>query len=125
MAEERPASDVRDPAADDTPDVPDVTLGGYLREHGRPPAFEGCDGQPYSVDVAVDETGDPDFPFAAYFLFLRWSSTGQGIIGHIESGDVARGRTEAEARDAALALTLYEIKAELDATIARRSEVEE
>jgi len=125
MGPDRPASEVRDTAAEEVPDVPDLTLGGYLREHGRPPAFEGSDGQPYSVDVAVDETGDPDYPFAAYFLFLRWSTTGDGIIGHLESGDVARGRTEAEARDAALELSLYEIKAELDATIARRSEAED
>ncbi len=73
----------------------------------------------------MDETGDPDFPYAAYFLFIRWAATGQGIMSHIESGDVARGRTEAEARDAALELSLYEIKAELDATIARRGEAED
>ncbi|HEX7091680.1 MAG TPA: hypothetical protein VF192_16185 [Longimicrobiales bacterium] len=101
-------------------EIPDLTLGGYLREHGRPPAFEGSDGEPYSVDVAVDESDDPDFPFVAFFLFIRWAATGQGIMTHLESGDVARGRTEAEAREAALELSLYEIKAELDATIARR-----
>ncbi len=122
MAQDRPASDARDTADDE---IPDLTLGGYLREHGRPPAFEGSDGEPYSVDVAVDETGDPDFPYAAYVLFIRWAATGQGIMSHIESGDVARGRTEAEARDAALELSLYEIKAELDATIARRGEAED
>ena len=125
MVQDRPASDARDTDADEFPDIPDLTLGGYLREHGRPPAFEGCDGEPYSVAVAVDETGDPDYPFAAYFLFLRWAATGQGIMSHIESGDVARGRTEAEARDAALDLSLYEIKAELDAAIRRHSEAED
>lgn len=122
MGQDRPASDERDTAADE---IPDLTLGGYLREHGRPPAFEGSDGEPYSVDVAVDETGDPDFPFVAFFLFIRWAATGQGIMSHIESDDVARGRTEAEARDAALELSLYEIKAELDAAIARRREAED
>jgi hypothetical protein len=109
-----------DAGAPPADEIPDLTLGGYLREHGRPPAFEGSDGEPYSVDVAVDESDDPDFPFVAFFLFIRWAATGQGIMTHLESGDVARGRTEAEAREAALELSLYEIKAELDATIARR-----
>ena len=122
MAQDRPASDARDTADDE---IPDLTLGGYLREHGRPPAFEGSDGEPYSVDVAVDETGDPDFPYAAYFLFIRWAATGQGIMSHIESGDVARGRPQAEARDAPLEHSHYAINGELDATIARRGEAED
>jgi hypothetical protein len=41
-------------------------------------------------------------------------------MDHVESGDVARGRTEDEARRAAMDLSLYEIKAELDAAIERR-----
>ncbi|HEY8484741.1 MAG TPA: hypothetical protein VIL13_09035 [Longimicrobiales bacterium] len=104
---------------------PDLTLGGYFREHNRPPAFEGIDGQPYTVDVDVDETGDPDQPYAAYLVFLRWATTGAGIMAHLESRDVARGRTEDEARNAALQLSLYEVKAELDETIRRRAELEE
>ena len=36
------------------------TLGGYMAVHARPAAFEGSDGLSYSVDVAVDETGEPN-----------------------------------------------------------------
>jgi hypothetical protein len=107
----------------------DMTLGGYIDEHDRVPAFDGSDGQPYTVDVDVEqEAGDDvdsddvegDTPFVAFLVFIRWAATGAGIMDHLESGDVARGRTEAEARQAAMDLSLYEIKAELDAAIERR-----
>ncbi|MBX6365710.1 MAG: hypothetical protein IRZ00_17825 [Gemmatimonadetes bacterium] len=98
----------------------DITLGGYIAEHNRVPAFEGADGQPYTVDVDVEETGEPDRPFVAFLVFLRWAQTGAGIMDHIESGDVATGATEEAARQAALDLSLYEVKAELDAAIERR-----
>ncbi len=107
--------------APETPEHADVTLGGYIAKHGRVPAFEGIDGQPYTVDVDVDrldEAADP--PFAAFFVFIRWAATGAGIMDHCLSEDVARANTEAEARAAALELTLYEVKAELDAAIERR-----
>ena len=112
-------SDVISPGGGE-PALPDLTLGGYIAEHDRPPAFEGSDGQPYTVAGEVEETEDPDRPYAAFFLFLRWAATGAGIMEHFESGDVAYGATEREAHLAALELTLYEIKAELDAAIARR-----
>ena len=98
----------------------DLTLGGYLGLHSRPPAFEGPDGQPYTVDVDVEATSDPNRPFAAFFIFLRWAETGAGIMMHVESPDVAYGRSEEEARAAALELSLYEVKAELDAAIASK-----
>lgn len=104
-----------------TGEAGDVTLAGYTYEHERPPAFEGSDGYPYTVDVAVEETEDAVRPFVAYLLFLRWAATGAGIMGHVESGDVASGRTEEEARSAAGNLTLWELKAELDAALERRS----
>lgn len=117
-----PAFDLTDVlgAGDGGEAIPDLTLGGYIAEHDRPPAFEGSDGQPYTVAVDVEETGDPDRPYAAFLLFLRWAATGAGIMEHVESGDVAYGATERDAHMAALELTLYEIKAELDAAIARR-----
>jgi hypothetical protein len=98
----------------------DVTLGGYIDVHNRVPAFEGSDGQPYTVDLDVEETGDPDRPYVAFLVFIRWAATGAGIMDHTESGDIATGRTESDARHAALELSLYEVKAELDAAIARR-----
>src|SRR5687767_2355051 len=107
-----------------TPDAvgKDVTLGGYIEEHNRVPAFEGSDGQPYTVDIDVIEGDDVEQRYAAFLLFIRWAATGAGIMDHVESGDVAFGSTAEEARQAALELSLYEVKAELDAAIARRRE---
>jgi hypothetical protein len=116
----------------------DVTLGGYIELHDRVPAFEGSDGQPYTVDVDVvqdtarADTHAPDDAHArgdahagadayvAFFVFIRWAATGAGIMDHVESGDIARGESEEIARRAALDLSLYEVKAELDAAIERR-----
>jgi hypothetical protein len=104
----------------------DLTLGGYWKLHNRPPAFEGVDGQPYTVDIDTEATNDPNRPFAAFFVFIRWAATGAGIMEHTESQDIAFGPTEEAARDAAFELTLYEVKAELDGAIERkRQELEE
>lgn len=96
----------------------DLTLGGYLEKHDRPPAFLGADDRPYTVAVDVEATDEAEAPFVAFLIFVRWADTGAGIMGHIESGDVARGETEEAAREAALALTLFEVRAELDDAIA-------
>jgi hypothetical protein len=122
--------------AEDTPDLvrelggagsegpdPDLTFCGYVETHDRVPAFEGSDGQPYTVDIEAEETGDPDRPWAAFLVFVRWASTGAGIMGHVTSGDIATGATEDDARLAALNLTLYQLKAELDQAIERRREL--
>lgn len=100
----------------------DLTLGGYVAKHDRVPAFEGSDGQPYTVDIDTEQVEDAGNTFAAFFIFIRWAATGAGIMDHLESGDVAHGSSEEDARRAALDLTLYEIRAELDAAIARRNE---
>lgn len=101
-------------------EAPDLALGGYIEEHDRPPAFGGADGQPYTVAIDVEETGDPARAYAGFLLFIRWAATGAGIMEHLESGNVAYGATEEEARQRVLELSLYEVKAELDAAIARR-----
>ena len=101
-------------------DGADITLGGYIAKHDRVPAFEGEDGQPYTVDIDTEAVDDPDRPFAAFLVFIRWAATGAGIMDHCESGDVAHGPTEEAAKAAALELTLYDVKAELDAAIGRR-----
>ena len=99
----------------------DMTLGGYIAKHTRPPAFGGSDGQPYTVDLDVEPTGDAgERAYAAFLVFLRWAETGAGIMAHTESDDVAFGGTEQEARNRALELTLYEVKAELDHAIERK-----
>jgi hypothetical protein len=120
--DDAPAPDVMGSLTGATPDAlgKDVTLGGYIEEHSRVPAFEGSDGQPYTVDIDVIEGDDVEQRYAAFLLFIRWAATGAGIMDHVESGDVAFGSTEQEARQAALELSLYEVKAELDAAIARR-----
>jgi hypothetical protein len=128
-ADDEPPLDVLEAAAGAPPRDPseatDLTLGGYIALHERPPAFEGRDGQPYTVAVDTEATSDPERPFVAFFVFVRWAATGAGIMQHIESGDVASGGSEAEAHAAALELTLYEVRAELDAAIERRKELEE
>jgi len=100
----------------------DQTLGGYVAVHDRPPAFEGSDGEAYSVAIEVEETGDPGRPFVAFLVFVRWAATGAGIMGHVESDDVAAGDTGEGAVAAALDLSLYQIKAALDRAIERRNE---
>ncbi|HSJ10262.1 MAG TPA: hypothetical protein VK928_10120 [Longimicrobiales bacterium] len=97
----------------------DVTLGGYIELHSRVPAFDGADGQPYTVDVDT-EPDDDDDGFVSFLVFIRWAATGAGIMDHVESRDVGRGDTADLARQAALDLSLYEVKAELDAAIERR-----
>ena len=98
-----------------------MTLGGYIAKHTRPPAFGGADGQPYTVDIDTEATGDPGArAFAAFLVFIRWAETGAGIMAHTESGDVAFGSTDEEARNRALELTLYEVKTELDHAIERK-----
>ncbi len=105
----------------------DMTLGGYVAKHTRPPAFAGADEQAYTVDVDVEDTGQPGArAYAAFLVFVRWAQTGAGIMEHTESGDIAFGATEQDARARALELTLYEVKAELDAAIERkRQELED
>lgn len=101
--------------------APDVTFRGYVETHDRVPAFEGSDGQPYTVDIDTEQLGENEW--AAFLVFVRWAATGAGIMGHVTSGDVARGASEEDVRDAALDLTLYELKTELDRAIAKRTEL--
>lgn len=105
---------------DSAAEAADLTLGGYIAVHNRVPAFEGADGQPYTVDVAVEPPAVEGQPFTAFLVFVRWAATGAGIMDHAESSDIALGSTGDEARRGALELSLYEVKAELDAAIRRK-----
>jgi len=100
----------------------DSTLGGYLRKHERPPAFEGSDGAPYSAEVLVEEAPNDDGCYGGAVLFVRWSPDGDRPIGHVESPMITSGATPQDARDAVLALTLYRLKELLDAAIAVAAE---
>jgi len=114
------AEDRLNPLAPDG--VTDETLGGYMAVHGRAAAFQGSDGEPYTVAVDVDDSGAPEAPFAAYLVFVRWAQTGTAVMGHMETGDLVAAPTEAEAREALERLPLAEVRALLDEAIRRRSE---
>ena len=96
------------------------TLGGYAAVHARPAAFEGADGMSYSAEILADATGEAGRPYGAYLLFLRWRRMGaSGVEGHLESDFLGWGATEAEARAAVEAMSLWEAKAVLDALVRR------
>jgi hypothetical protein len=100
--------------------VDDTTLGGYPAVHGRAPAFEGSDGEPYTAAVESEAADDDSGDVVAYLVFLRWAQTGTAIMGHLETGDLARAASETEARAALEALPLARVKQILDETIRRK-----
>jgi hypothetical protein len=101
--------------------VADETLGGYQAVHGRAAAFQGCDGEPYTAAVETDESGDPDAPWSAYLVFVRWAQTGTAIMGHLETDDLVAAASEDEARAALDALPLSRVREVLDETIRARA----
>lgn len=94
-------------------------MGGYERVHHRPPAFGGTDGEAYTVATLVDDDPDQQGRFGAALLFVRWSTSGERAVGHLETEYLAFGQSP----DAAVAplrdLTLADVKAHLDRCIAR------
>lgn len=100
----------------------DGTLGGYLECHGRPPAFEGSDGCPYTVSLEVAREPDLRKPYSGYLVFPRWAETGGGIIGHVESPPLLRGYSREEVEEKLRALTLLEVNDLLQEAISRRHE---
>ena len=101
--------------------VDDSTLGGYAAVHGRAPAFEGSDGQPYTAAVEVERAEGASGEWVAYLIFLRWAQTGSSVMAHLETGDLTGAPSELEARAALEALPLGSVKEILDQEIARRS----
>ncbi len=98
----------------------DATLGGYVREHNRPPAFEGSDGEPYTVSAEVERTGNLIAPCEGYLVFPRWASTGLGVTGHVETPTIVSGRTAAEVEKALADLPLLQVQALLNEAIRDR-----
>ena len=97
------------------------TIGGYMAVHDRPAAFEGSDGVSYSVEIVVDETGEPERPWGACLVFLRWKRRGpQGIEGHLESDWLAFADSAAEARSALGTMPLSAVREHLEGLIAAR-----
>ena len=95
------------------------TIGGYALVHGRPAAFEGSDGFPYSVELSVDQVNDAGTQWAAFLLFLRWRRIGaSGVEGHLETDYHIRAATQSAARDALGAFTLQQVREILELRIA-------
>ena len=104
----------------DSLDATDLTLGGYLEVHERPPAFAGLDEQPYTVSVEVESVASLAAPYVAYLVFPRWAETGLGIVGHLETPVLSEGRSRDEVQDRVHALPLTEVKRLLDEAIQRK-----
>lgn len=100
---------------------PDASLGGYFREHERPPAFEGRDGEPYTVSVETEKTPDLRAPWEGYLVFPRWASTGLGVLGHVETPTLVRGRSREDVIRALGQLPLVHVKTLLDEALERNS----
>lgn len=114
-----------EPSPEQIHGVPDATLGGYFGHHDRPPAFEGADGQPYTVSIEVEKTADLAAPYRGYLVFPRWAETGLGIVGHLETPTLFETRTRQEAVSRAEELSLDEVKRLLDEAIERDQGTEE
>jgi hypothetical protein len=99
--------------------VSEFTLGGYMAKHDRAAAFGGCDGQPYSVAIYVDDEPDVRGLYGAALLFVRWTPGGDRPAGHVETDVLVWGRTPDEAAERLHALSLYDVKAALDEAIVR------
>jgi hypothetical protein len=93
------------------------TLGGYMAVHARPAAFEGADGRSYTVAIETDETGERTGPIGGYLLFVRWGGEQPEVTGHIETPFLAWGSTIEEVTQALGALSLHEVKRQLDLLI--------
>ena len=83
--------------------------------HARPAAFEGADGRSYTVAIETDEKGERARPIGAYLLFVCWGGEQPAVTGHLETAFLAWGATVDEAVARAGALSLHDVKRELDA----------
>ncbi len=95
----------------------DSTLAGYFRVHDRPPAYEGSDGHPYTVSVETEKTGNLRAPWSGYLVFPRWAQSGVGIVGHVETPNLAEETSQEAVTEKIGRLTLHELQALLEAAI--------
>ncbi|MEM7416054.1 MAG: hypothetical protein AAF389_11190 [Gemmatimonadota bacterium] len=98
----------------------DVTLGGYIRVHDRPPAFDGPDGHPYTVSLETEKTGDLRAPVAGYLVFPRWAQSGVGIVGHVETPTLCTGASVDEVKEQLEAIALITVQQHLHDAIERK-----
>jgi hypothetical protein len=89
--------------------------------HERAPAFGGADGHAYSVATFVDDVPDATGRYGAALLFVRWSEAGDRPVGHLETDYLAWGGSPAAALAPLLALTLHDVKRQLDRCIERHT----
>ena len=95
------------------------TIGGYAAVHGRPAAFEGSNGLSYSVEIVTAATGNAEHRWGAYLLFVQWSRMGSmSPEGHLESDFLAESDEESDARGIVAAMSLSEVRAVLESSIA-------
>lgn len=87
--------------------------------HARPPAFGAADGRAYSVSTFVAEEPAGSGRYGAALLFVAWAGGAEQPVGHLETEYLAFGRTPDEAVTPLLALSLHEVKAQLDRCIER------
>ena len=99
----------------------DCTLGGYFSVHDRPPAFEACDGCPYTVSIETERSGDLRAPVAGYLVFPRWAETGLGIVGHVETPLLWKGPTREQVVEQAGAMDLLEVQRLLNEAVVRKA----
>lgn len=118
----RSAEDRLNPVA--PPDADESTLAGYFAIHGRSPGFTGKDEMPYTTAIEAEPSEEDEGIWVAYIVFLRWAADSTAIMGHIDSPDLARGRTEADVRESIGKLPLTDVKRLLDESIDRRTEAD-
>lgn len=90
--------------------------------HSRPPAFEGCDGQPYTVSIETERSADMRAPIAGYLVFPKWASSGLGIVGHVASPLLWRGTSREAVIEEAGRSTLREVQRWLNEAIVAAAE---
>jgi hypothetical protein len=102
--------------------IDDGTYGGYVTRHERPPAFAGSDGQAYSAALLVDDAPDATGRYGGGFLFVRWGE-GEGLpTGHVETEYLVFAATRDDAERQLAAMSLLEVKTQLDRAITARRE---
>lgn len=93
------------------------TVGGYQAVHARPAGLEGKDGVSYTIEIMVDETGDPRLPYAGYLLFVRWRAGDPVAAGHLETDYLVQSSSADAAHTQIGAISLREAQQTLDALI--------
>ncbi|NIP60563.1 MAG: hypothetical protein GWO00_15900, partial [Gemmatimonadetes bacterium] len=68
------------------------------------------------------QVGDLRAPWGGYLVFPRWATGGLGVVGHVQSPILCRGRTRSGVEERVGELSLVEVKHLLETAIERRRE---